>query len=293
MHIRAILRHYRERPLGQSLVEFALILPIFLVILSAAIDLGRLAYARVTIANVAREASFQAAHNPASYQAGQPCPTVDPGTGKVPETNMVICRAVLESKGSVMTVLPADVTLTCTPSCTEAMGHTVTVTATGHFNLLTPVMAVFFGGTTITFTSSATSQIESFPAGPSIPTPAATNPPTAPPSASPSPTPTATPIVCTLPSAGFTKVITPSTNKSPVSVAVTDTSTASASCPITAWAWDWGDGVTTYGQVQALPHVYRNTTGTPGNIKTFNLTLTVTNAVGSATSGVTVIQVVR
>jgi hypothetical protein len=45
--------------------------------------------------------------------------------------------------------------------------------------------------------------------------------------------------------------------------------------------------------VQALPHVYRNTTGTPGNIKTFNLTLTVTNAVGSATSGVTVIQVVR
>ena len=39
------------------------------------------------------------------------------------------------------------------------MGNTVTVTATGRFNLLTPVMAVFFGGTTITFSSTATNQI--------------------------------------------------------------------------------------------------------------------------------------
>ena len=152
MGLRTFLRLRRERSLGQSLVEFALILPVFLVILSVALDLGRLAYARVTIANVAREASFQAAQTPTSYQAGQPCAT---------DTNMVICRGILESKGSVVTVNPADITLTCTPSCADAdtMGDVVTVKATGTFNLLTPVMAVFFGGTTITFSSSATNQV--------------------------------------------------------------------------------------------------------------------------------------
>lgn len=168
MHIRRFLRRYRERPLGQSLVEFALILPVFLVIMSAAIDLGRLAYARVTIANVAREASFQAAKTPTAYLAGQPC---SPG---LEDANMVICRAILESKGSVITVTPADIALTCTPDCDDVMGNTVTVTATGRFNLLTPVMAVFFGGTTITFSSTATNQISSLP-------PAPTWPPTAPP----------------------------------------------------------------------------------------------------------------
>ena len=107
MSIRALLRRFREQPRGQSLVEFALILPVFLVILSAAVDLGRIAYARVTIANVAREASFQAAQTPTAYQAGQPCARGNE------DANKVICRAILESTGSVITVTPADIALTC------------------------------------------------------------------------------------------------------------------------------------------------------------------------------------
>ncbi len=281
MGLRAFLRRRRERSLGQSLVEFALILPVFLVILSVALDLGRLAYARVTIANVAREASFQAAQTPTSYQAGQPCAT---------DTNMVICRGILESKGSVVTVNPSDITMTCTPDCTGTMGNTVTVKATGQFNLLTPVMAVFFGGTTITFSSSATNQVSALPAyvaAAATPTPT----PTPTPSPTPSPTPTPTP-ACVVPSAGFTYTATPSTNQSPVTATVTDTSTSAAGCPITQWAWSWGDGVTTYGQSQSA-HVYYNTTGQPGNTKTFSLSLTVTNSGGSATSGVATISVIR
>lgn len=157
MSIRAFLRRYRERPLGQSLTEFALILPVFLVIVSAAVDLGRIAYARVTIANVAREASFQAAQTPTSYQAGLPC------TSGNEDQNLVICRGILESTGSVVTVTPADITVTCSPDCDGEMGNTVSVTARGRFNLLTPVMAVFFGGTTITFSSTATNQISAMP----------------------------------------------------------------------------------------------------------------------------------
>lgn len=48
----------RKRPArrGQSLVEFALILPIFLLVLFGIIDLGRGVYAYNTIQNAAREA---------------------------------------------------------------------------------------------------------------------------------------------------------------------------------------------------------------------------------------------
>lgn len=289
MRIRRLPRRRHERSPGQSLAEFAIILPVFLVILSAAIDLGRIAYARVSVANVAREASFQAAQTPTSYQAGQPCPTADPVTGDVPETNLVVCRAILESTGSVVTVSPSDIALTCSPSCAEAMGNTVTVKVTGQFNLLTPVMAALLGGTSVRFSSSSTNQITALPeSSASAPTEA----PTAAPTGTPAPTDTPPP-ACTLPSAGFTYVATPTSNQSPVTVTVTDTSSAAASCGITQWAWDWGDGhSTTFGQVQA-PHVYDNTTGKKGDAKTFNLMLTVTNLAGSSTSGAATITVIR
>ena len=278
MSIRALLRRFREQPRGQSFVEFALILPVFLVILSAAVDLGRIAYARVTIANVAREASFQAAQTPTAYQAGQPC---SPGNE---DANKVICRAILESTGSVITVTPADISLSCSPSCSDSMGNTVTVKATGRFNLLTPVMSVFFGGSTITFSSTSTNQISALPAVASsttaptaAPTPTATPTGTAAPTATPAPSPTPN---CLAVSAGFTKTSTPSDDRSPVTVTVTDTTTWNTSCS-TVWAWNWGDGVTTYGQVQA-PHVYYNA---GPSTKHFTLTLTVTSGAIESTFG--------
>ena len=98
---------------------------------------------------------------------------------------------------------------------------------------------------------------------------------------------------CSLPSAGFTKVTSPSTNKSPVTVTVTDTSSSGSGCAITQWTWNWGDGTpATYGKVQN-PHVYYNQTGATGNTKTFSLTLVVTNSAGSATSGAATITVIK
>jgi len=283
MHIRAILRRYREQPLGQSLVEFALILPVFLMIVSAAVDLGRLAYARVTIANVAREASFQAAQTPTAYLAGQPCTSGDE------DANLVICRAILESTGSVITVTPADVTLTCSPSCGGTMGNTVTVTVTGRFNLLTPVMAVFFGGTTITFSSTSTNQISALPPMPTAPPGAPTDTPVPSATASASPTPAPTVMPCSLPSAAFT--YTKSGTNSPVDVTVTDTSTSSASCGITQWRWDWGDGTSpTIDFGSASGHTHRYVNPGPGK-QNYPLTLTVWNAAGSNTSGAAIIGV--
>jgi Flp pilus assembly protein TadG len=47
--------HQRPRRRGQALVEFALILPVFLLILSAVLDFGFLLYARMTVINATRE----------------------------------------------------------------------------------------------------------------------------------------------------------------------------------------------------------------------------------------------
>src|SRR5512146_972447 len=169
MLIRKLIRRNRKRTLGQSLVEFAIVLPVFLVLLSAALDLGRLAAARITVANAAREGAFQAANTPTSFQAGQPCPTPDTA-GTVPPSNMVICRALLESKGSTISVQPSDVSLSCSPTCSTAIGNTVTVKVVGQFKLLTPFMAAILGGSVLNFSSSSTQQLEALPASSSAPT---------------------------------------------------------------------------------------------------------------------------
>jgi hypothetical protein len=49
------VRRRRRRSRGQSLVEFALVSPIFLLILSGIMDFGFLLYSRMTVINAARE----------------------------------------------------------------------------------------------------------------------------------------------------------------------------------------------------------------------------------------------
>lgn len=54
-------RRHATRDVGQSLVEFALILPIFLLVLVGLIDMGRAVYANNTLSQAAREATRLAA----------------------------------------------------------------------------------------------------------------------------------------------------------------------------------------------------------------------------------------
>src|SRR5439155_13550803 len=51
----------RRRNLGQAFVELALVLPVLLVLFSAALDLGRLYYSQITINNAAKEGALEAA----------------------------------------------------------------------------------------------------------------------------------------------------------------------------------------------------------------------------------------
>jgi Flp pilus assembly protein TadG len=99
-----------SRSQGQAIVELALILPIFLILLASALDLGRLFYAQISINDAAREATLEASRNPTSFIANTPC------TSANKESNRIMCRATNEARGSFVTVTPADVAMACSTS---------------------------------------------------------------------------------------------------------------------------------------------------------------------------------
>ncbi len=53
--LKAVVRHRGKREDGQSLVEFVLVLPIFLLVLFAIVDFGMAFHAWITVTNSARE----------------------------------------------------------------------------------------------------------------------------------------------------------------------------------------------------------------------------------------------
>src|SRR5690349_13313868 len=170
--IARLLVRARPRSRGQAIVELAVILPVIMILLAAGADLARIFHSQVAIESAARAGALEAASHPSSFQSGQACNAT---------TNRVMCAVITESTGSFFTIAPADVALSCNPSpCTEALGNTVTVRVTGHFSMLTPLLSVFFGGTNLTLSQSASAQI-------------ATRPNVAAASATATPTPTPTP----------------------------------------------------------------------------------------------------
>jgi len=270
---------------GQALVELAIILPVLLLLVVAAIDLGRLFYAQIAIEGAAREGALYAAvlaDDPDAFHSGAPCN---------PDTNKVMCRVVNEAAGGFVTVSHTDVARSCSPvSCAAGLGNTVTVTVTGHFSLITPMLAAFIGGQSVDFDRAAVAQIRTGPniagtlatptpsptptPGPTptptpTPDPGATPTPTPVPSPTPAPSPTPTP-VCVAPTADFTWA--------PVGqklVQFTDTSTnvGDAGCnPI--WSWNFGDGS---GASSAQHPLYQY-----ANASRKNVTLSVSNVAGNS-----------
>ena len=178
------------RTRGQSLVEFALILPVFALLFAATLDLGRLFYAQITLTNSAREGAFEAARDPSQFQPGNACDS---------DTNRVVCRVVLESNGSFVEVKHNDITMFCSPGCGKELVNTVTVGVSGQFRFVTPLLSPFFGGTQLVdLQARAVAQREFMPTPPPnpayptfVPTavPTATPAPSASGSAGPKPTP--------------------------------------------------------------------------------------------------------
>ena len=259
----------QARSRGQSLVELALVTPLLMMLLLGAVDLGRFFAARITVTNAAREGAAAAAEAPGS-------------------SSEIIAAATRESQGSFVSVSGSDVAISCQPSCAKTYGTRVTVTVTGSFQVLTPIIWAFTGGSNVTFAESATADVVVVPAAAGVPpspspspspsptpTPAPSQSPGPTPTPAPTPTPTPTPApTCAPPTVAFS---TSQQNKNwPVEFRSLATPTTGA-CAISYWRWEYGDGTTDAGNLPTTSHDY----GDANKGRTFNVTLTITMPAGT------------
>jgi len=179
----------RRRGRGQSLVEFALVLPVLLLTILIALDFGRAFFAWVGVTNAARAGAAYAASWPKAGWEGTPDAAI---------------AAVYRSQITT-DLLPTNCTLPSPiplPSLSGTnLGDSVTVTLTCTFNPITPLISNIIGSnlpiTATTVYPVRAGEIANGPVLNEIPLPTTTPVPT--PTPTPGPTPTPTPASCDVP----------------------------------------------------------------------------------------------
>jgi len=147
------------RSLGQGLVEFAVVMPVFLMLLMGAVDLGRVVWATNSLASGAREgARFAIVHG---GSASDPCPVGPPASTADPPSPSPSCPYPAPSKqaikdaaiaaalaGGTSIAVSVCYGLGCTgdtdaAGATDARGTPVTVTVTSQIPLTIPSLFGF------------------------------------------------------------------------------------------------------------------------------------------------------
>jgi PKD repeat protein len=242
----------RNQTLGQSLVEFALVIPVLLLLLLIAIDFGRIYLGWVNLQQMARLASNYAADHASAWGT--------PGDATVRARYQSL---VLNDARKIDCTLPPALPDPVFAGGT-AIGQQVKVTFNCQFGLITPVIGQIIGNS-ILATADSTYPIKqgivaTVPGG-------------------------GAPVVVP-PSADF--VATPRSGWSPLVVSFSDLSLGQPS----SWVWDFSIGATATGTAvptvsptTALtkgPHdVTYTCAGVPGDVCTFGVSLQVGNAGGS------------
>jgi Flp pilus assembly protein TadG len=159
---RRIALPMRARGRGQSLVEFALVFPIIMLLVFGFIDVGRAVFFANTLSNAARQSARVAAVNQLDPVAGPwECDTTRPIED--PADPHWTYRGCAVAAGASIGVLPNDVTrqpYTAPPGttleCTSAVnvGCLVTVTVTHQFQPITPLAGIVIGTLSLSGTSS-------------------------------------------------------------------------------------------------------------------------------------------
>jgi PKD repeat protein/Flp pilus assembly protein TadG len=233
-----------RRRRGQSVVEFALVLPIFLALLLMAVDFGRLFFTYIQVSNAAREA--------AAYGATQPTDTVGMQARAVQEKN-----TQSQGEGPLDPIITAcadqsgtSIACSATPGGAGS-GNTLTVTVRQPFTFLTPLINDMFGGS-LRMTASATTAVFVSAAGGTGGGPGACAPPSN--------------ATFTVVATGLDIVANPDGSKPDSGI-----------CTISGYNWDFGDGASDVGSSIPVNHTYAS----PG---TYVVTLEVTNQGGSLTA---------
>jgi PKD repeat protein len=237
------------RSKGQALVEFALITPLFLLLLLLAIDFGRVFFTYVEINNGAREAAAYAAANPTDLsgmlakaqqetnvqgQAGQGAVSIS-ATCQSPSGAAIDCGAASGGAGA---------------------GNTVTVTATEQFTFFTPFMDVFFGSSLNVSASSTAAVMVMAPGAGSAPGGCGTSP---------------------------TAMFSTSVSNLTVTLDASLSSPTTGACAISGYNWDMGDGLNPYPPIVGL-----TTTYTFASAGSYSINLTVTNPAGESSHAIVV-----
>ncbi len=139
--LRLIRRQRKKGEKGQALVEFALLVPIFLILLFAIVDFGMGFYSWITVTNSAREgARVGAVHAPLNV-ASSPC------FGKASPEQCIEDR-VLDSAGLADQDTKMTVTIT---NAQGQSGESVVVKVDYDYDLITPLAGLvnFISGDTI------------------------------------------------------------------------------------------------------------------------------------------------
>jgi Flp pilus assembly protein TadG len=147
---------------GQDVVEFALVMPLFLLLTCGVIDFGRLFYVQMNLQQALMEAGRFAStgnHLPDPKTPGQ----------NLSRVNSIIAEAQQYAAGALMmgaTISNVQVSSVYGGSGSAGgPGDTVTISLIANFKLLTPIIAQSFPSGAYTFTSSVTCKNEPFPPG--------------------------------------------------------------------------------------------------------------------------------
>jgi TadE-like protein len=170
---------HRHRSRGQSLVEFALVLPILLVLLLTVVDVGRLFYGWVALQNSSRIAANFAASNPDAWSVAGDPRQAQYSTQIQNDTSTTNC--------------PVSTPI-ATPSFSDAnhtIGSDATVSLSCQFHLLTPFLGNILGNP-MTLGASTVYPIRAGIVGLNANTSPSPDP-------SPSPSPSASPGPCKVP----------------------------------------------------------------------------------------------
>ena len=269
-------------------MEFALILPVLLLLLVMTIDFGRALYGWVVLQNSARIAANFAGLNPDGWRNNIASVKTRYAAEITSDLSAANCVSFGSGGGSgtppdpVFVDGPDAAVGGGPPDTNYDVGDIARVRLTCVFHPITPIISAILGNN-IQLGASSEFRIRSgtvtgFANATAIPPPAT---PTPTPTATPvvTPTPTATP--CVAPVANFSG--TPLAGSTPLSVTFTDSSSTSSSCPITAWLWTFGDGTTS-----TLPNPVHSfvRTSSGNSTQKFDVSLKVTTSAGTNTKSV-------
>jgi PKD repeat protein len=256
--------HLHDRTRGQSLVEFALVLPIMLLLTLTALDFGRVYLGYINLQNMARIAANSAANHPGAWDASAGDPAAK-AAAKAAYQNEILGDAVASNcdlpKVAGVQTAPAPTFTDANANGLYEIGDTARVNITCQFHVITPVISNIVGGSVSVSASSVypvSSGMTSSGAGAGAGIP---------------------------PSASFTgnTVVAPSTlsGTTPFTVVFRDTSGGGTA---TTWSWDFNDP-TSANPTSNLRDPLGHTFNLAGS---YVVSMTAQNAYGSSTEYMTI-----